>query len=539
MADSVNYSISWPPNGTHAIEEARVEIDRIIQELKERRNSLSPLLQLPVELVQRIVFFMGEGMQPVPGSYPVPASRPWLQVTHVCRALRAAALADHSLWNVIGCHEGRWVDEFARRSSDLPLSLTLIATDAPTIRLQKHGLKALSNHIHHASQVHIEDVIPRLCNQIVTPIISKSAPRLRNFVLFSGTEMNIPSLYQLPHPLFADGAPNLSNISLAGVVVFDNTFRPDLHSLTEISLYRIIFRSSDVSDRPALLSVLAGLPLLRKLVVRWCDLATDFGTSSHTPPLLMEDLEFLEIADEIPSRVNLLLGSIFPPRTTLKIELVETADDVLSQEELLERAWKFWDSVKSRTGTQNGLSVALYDEEHGDESNGPHSIMLTRHPDPDNCYLELLVQHLHDEDTQAIIGCLTGRFQIEEVEAYDERDVALLDRHGLFRTCSRIVLDLWDPFALSRLLKSDIPGTNLKHLIVRDDDSMQSFEELTRWLRSRHKQNRGLERIEIEVEGEANPVAKAHIEEWRTFVPNVHLGPPHRKTYGLSRSNFS
>ncbi|KAI0266525.1 hypothetical protein BC834DRAFT_783046, partial [Gloeopeniophorella convolvens] len=100
--------------------------------MRTRRNALSLVGRLPPELLSRIFAFHAAN-QPIARdpiyNYddPNPPSMAqvelgWITVTHVCRAWRAVALADPSLWRTIVFDLGaEWAGEMLARSRAAPI----------------------------------------------------------------------------------------------------------------------------------------------------------------------------------------------------------------------------------------------------------------------------------------------------------------------------------------------------------------------------------------------------------------------------------
>lgn len=531
MSSEPTEAAPWPPKGRKALRKARNQLDRQIQELKTKRNTLSPFLRLPVELILNIIRLVSESSHLAPSSYPAPSSRPWLPITHVCRHLRDVAIAEHTLWNRIGCHEGAWVDELVRRSGNSPLHLSLFGFEAPHIKRQRNSVEVLAKHIHKASHIHIEDVMPAIAQKGLSPLLADTAPCLRSLAFHYGAEA-MPAYYHFPSSLFRNGAPHLSDISLSAVMLHANVFSAALPSLTTLSLYRVTFKSKSPENRPVLIKVLSGIPALQNLTIKWCDLQTDFA-EPLMPKLHIEDLEYLEIADGTPYRIHLLLGSISLPSQNLKLEFQESEGDAGLLAQLLSRATAFWSSVerRERAGT-NGLSVAFFDESDGGAAGSPHSMMLVRHPDL-ACSLELQVHNLDVADTRVILNALTDR-AIEEIEVYDQRDLFAVEQNGVLGKCERLVLDVWDTAdALAWFVARPAVCASLTHLIIRDDKLKHDLGVLNKWFKARPRAHHKLERLEIECAGEPGKKLADLMGKWRKTVSVVELCCLRRRSYDL------
>ncbi|KAA1473249.1 hypothetical protein DENSPDRAFT_744651, partial [Dentipellis sp. KUC8613] len=86
--------------------------------LRTRYNSLSLISSLPPEVLSNIFWYR------MLASPPSRNGLGWIEVTHVCRHWRDAALQDHSLWSDITSILGpRWIHRMLDRAQFTPLSI--------------------------------------------------------------------------------------------------------------------------------------------------------------------------------------------------------------------------------------------------------------------------------------------------------------------------------------------------------------------------------------------------------------------------------
>src|ERR1700691_418192 len=90
--------------------------------LRTRRNSMSSVSKLPVEILSKIFSIRVSDALDSAGALE---ERHPFQFTHVCRYWRTVAINDPSLWTHIYTCQGPWVVEMLKRSKSLPLTLEI------------------------------------------------------------------------------------------------------------------------------------------------------------------------------------------------------------------------------------------------------------------------------------------------------------------------------------------------------------------------------------------------------------------------------
>jgi hypothetical protein len=526
-----------------AVAEAQAQIDQQILELKARRNSLSPFMQLPIELIQRIISLHKHDDRT---SRVVPLNRPthsWVSITHVCRHLRAAALADHSLWTNVNCYETHWADELVRRSGELPLQLStnfrqVRKAQGPALQEEHKCLQFLTKHFRRADFLFIDhfevDLSPSGSR---LSFLADTAPMLRSLDFYSHGDTN--SLPHLSYTLFGGHAPNLFTLTLSNCVIYHETFAHHLCSLTTLKLIGVEFDMSKFEEPFPLFSMLSALPSLQKLSIRGVNYAelAEYGFLPRKTPLQMEQLEYFEIDPCSPHEALLILESMSPPKKGLRIDFDEVYLDepwVRSPTllRLLDYVCNFWNDVTKRESLSTKLALGI---DGGRKRNDYKGFILTHCP-PSSCYLEFLGDELFrgEPEMEEIFTYLSRRIVFTEFEGVSLKDVEIAYETGLLSTCRKVTLEqAKDQYIntnpLEDLIAYDLTGGNMKHLVIRADKPEPYLEDLSSWLKVLRLNNPALERIDIETDDGRVRESSWQLPKWRAFIPAVNVRPAMRR----------
>jgi hypothetical protein len=104
------------------------------RQLRVRRNALTPLCRLPVEILRRILGRVVRSFHERLTDHPIDlAHRPWYEVGYpvgwmrvmsACSHIRSQMIASHSFWTYIDIdRQPRWIKLCLKRCGSLPLSL--------------------------------------------------------------------------------------------------------------------------------------------------------------------------------------------------------------------------------------------------------------------------------------------------------------------------------------------------------------------------------------------------------------------------------
>jgi hypothetical protein len=191
------------PQTLAAIDEEIAILETRLLGLKSRRNSLVPILRLPVEVIGRIIrqTQLLKFRQPDTdaGFLEFRLSRHWRNLMVACRALRVVALAVPELWMFIdtGCPNVDYPAMCTARAKDAPFVLSYNShrdRDGPT-QTQKHDLVVNFSRAY-AVCLTLEE------NDLVQTLLQIPAPRLNTLQIETHVMHKIPpALSALSHQL--------------------------------------------------------------------------------------------------------------------------------------------------------------------------------------------------------------------------------------------------------------------------------------------------------------------------------------------------
>lgn len=300
------------------VSEARTAIDqdieaheRVILELKARRNALAPVLKLPPELLHRIFAYIQEDSERLPEqsrthlpTHPgLTALRAWNVVTQVCNRWRQIALNASTLWTKPPIESKPWTIEMLKRSKTAGLTLDL-TSDTPSTNNAAMGhikhIKTLKIHYESANQL-----------KLLFMGLSDDAPQLENLSItvnvrqgFGMRDREIGRF--LLQPSTFRGTKALRRLTLSGVdVKWESAL---FHGLTHLSLRNL---SSECKPTwKQLMEMLEQMPDLQALDL---DRAFPSATSSSASPLHLPQLKELAVYS-ILTEVHSFFSHITFPR---------------------------------------------------------------------------------------------------------------------------------------------------------------------------------------------------------------------------------
>ncbi|KAF8655947.1 hypothetical protein AX16_002854 [Volvariella volvacea WC 439] len=135
----VDYGLSGVAGATQArIDEEIARLESRILQLRRRRNSLSPISQLPVEVLLRVIKnLVPDNLLCING--PI-RPQSWIQFTHVCHLWRMVSISDPFLWTRlhVAAMSISWIKAFILRSKSAPLTIIAYAyPQAPISHIQE------------------------------------------------------------------------------------------------------------------------------------------------------------------------------------------------------------------------------------------------------------------------------------------------------------------------------------------------------------------------------------------------------------------
>jgi hypothetical protein len=299
----------------------------------------APIFSLPTELLARIIFHTVE-LDP-PGAPPIPTRhraasvadlRPpsrarrntilfgppsrlgWIQVTHVCRQWRDAALAYSGLWATIPLAlGGQWARAALERakSAELVIHHTFYPGTAGSAFLTQTDF--LPNEIHRVRKLELGGALDAVSS--VLKRLSTSAPVLEILAIQADREIGPnDSPLTLPRQLFGGSVFALRDLSLDNCL--PSTTPYDLSKLQHLSL---CLRSPkrDLGSTQDPFALLRDMPMLETLTLKHC---LSGHSDPHDDPFELPCLRRLEIVDTSGAIARFLRIVSFPRPTTLDIQ---------------------------------------------------------------------------------------------------------------------------------------------------------------------------------------------------------------------------
>ena len=183
--------------------------DRVVQQLKSRRNTIVPVSRLPPEILVE-VFSLLPFVADDPKCVPY---LEWIFVTHVCRRWREIALQSPYLWNHINFTK-LTLDGFTEILARAKMSpLHVEAKITPRSKARFNALRRqLEAHIFHTRHLSISGEFQTLLERLVSPapaLVSLSLTRPSHPFSSSQLECII-----IPDSLFNGTAPKLTRLEL-------------------------------------------------------------------------------------------------------------------------------------------------------------------------------------------------------------------------------------------------------------------------------------------------------------------------------------
>ncbi|KAI0299114.1 hypothetical protein B0F90DRAFT_1818232 [Multifurca ochricompacta] len=272
----------------------------------------SPIaLQLPVELLQKIFFFLAE-LHPSSSDrrHYLPPCPHWIPITHVCRYWRSAALGLHEIWSFITPGLSiSWAQAMMERSAPLSVHVNIRVTTMSTDGL--HPLAA-SELLFAASRISTLRILGLRADVLrVLDRLRSPSPLLESLDL---SIVDSGLVVDLPETLFGGKAPHLRRLTFAADTCI-RTPRWLLNGITDFTT------GADIS-LSELIEALRAMPQLEFLRVQHCRAVWDeedtTGGPTHAPPpprVTLPNLSLISFRDTTPRRFVMLSSRIDAPKT--------------------------------------------------------------------------------------------------------------------------------------------------------------------------------------------------------------------------------
>ncbi|KAG1831107.1 hypothetical protein EV424DRAFT_1534614 [Suillus variegatus] len=329
--------------------EARInQLTGAVQELKETRNSLTPLFKLPVELVVVVLSLLVVGDEP--DAYSL------VSCSQVCRRMRQICLEYPSLWrdamNMSACP--KFMEMILQRSAPLPFSIAIDFAQWNTEDLQMPNcatnLSLIVSALHRLNDFHIH-----ASPSIVSALLSRfphRAPALETLYLGVSRMMgDSDHVLQVPDTLMMLDAPLLRKLCLYGCI-----FSWDKFAFTNLVELRVVGFPDEVKPSlTAVLSVLSNLPLLQTLVMREVLLKLDNIPEQHAEPVQLPCLQSLCI--HCPAMdCAIFLDAV----ATKELKVLDLVCQDTTQYPTAAEMTKFYSSLRVKTRAMDVRSVSMH-----------------------------------------------------------------------------------------------------------------------------------------------------------------------------------
>ena len=253
-------------------------LEESIRALKSRRNELSPIARLPVEILCNIFSLIEDNSIFYLGRSP----KSWINFSHVSRHWRSSALNAPELWTKIPLGYPRWAQEMLIRSKKAKLT---IRSNFSLDELNPQIIKTVRSCLHEMNRVEEINltVFPGLILEEVFWDLPKSAPQLHTLCIdsfhYSGTAFSIDKN-------FLYDTERLQCVELINCKISWDSLL--LTGLTRLTLEDSLQANSSIID---FLHALQRMPALTHLCLK--DSIPDDSESSSTYPVV--DLPCLRI----------------------------------------------------------------------------------------------------------------------------------------------------------------------------------------------------------------------------------------------------
>ncbi|TFY72538.1 hypothetical protein EVG20_g467 [Dentipellis fragilis] len=232
-------------------------------------------------------------------------------LSHVCSRWRAVCLGDHRLWTTISLDiTGRWRSEFAARSGNLPLDVSVhLRPIQGGIDIGKDiGAQMVMQHIHHIRCLEFQGRVDEL-RPFASSLVKKAAPKLETLHIYytvPETTYDAVRQYRIPVDIFANTAPHLHSLKLAWVRL-PHSLPPAFENLKEIETES----SLSALDVWKLLPSTTYIRTLRFTMVD--SLQTDISFSRTTPVNAPELTTFVVYDISVDKLVQMLSNFLVAP----------------------------------------------------------------------------------------------------------------------------------------------------------------------------------------------------------------------------------
>ncbi|TFK23070.1 hypothetical protein FA15DRAFT_621556 [Coprinopsis marcescibilis] len=304
------------------IDSCIAEFEQKIRDLRTQRNELSPISQLPAEIICRIFLFC-EQIMPWRGSN---GQGHWFQLTQVCRYWRAVSLGCAQLWSHIYVNSSPWTKAMVERSKHTPISIeswsgnlnsAAEASLHDILKTHTYRLKSLS--LSASSSNSLEKLVAQL---------RQPAPILHSLTVTNQGYNGV--VLEIPVDLFGEGAPSLRQLSLKGSQLSWSS--PWLTGLTRLEYSTDTHGRRSQPETPPtpqqFLQALENMPALTHLDL---EMNVSNFASTNLEPITLSSLQHLHLKGALSGIAGVLRHLSFPSTTTLNLNGSISSTELSSQ----------------------------------------------------------------------------------------------------------------------------------------------------------------------------------------------------------------
>lgn len=324
------------------------ELTGAVQELKETRNSLTPLFKLPVELVIIVLSLLVAGDEP--------DARSLVSCSQVCRRMRQICLEYPCLWrdamNMSACP--KLMAMILQRSAPLPFSIAIDFAqwnaEDPQMPNCATNLGLVASALHRLDNFHIH-ASPSVVSAVISQFPHR-APTLETLYLGVSRMMgDSDHILQVPDALMMLDAPLLRKLCLYGCI-----FSWDKFTFTKLVELRVVGFPNEVKPSlTAVLLVLSNLPFLQTLVMREVLLKLDNTLEQHAEPVQLPCLQSLCIHCPAVDCAIFLDAIATKELRVLDLVCQDTAQNTTAAEMI-----KFYSALQVKTRAMDVRSVSMH-----------------------------------------------------------------------------------------------------------------------------------------------------------------------------------
>ena len=350
-------STSDPLDATRSIIDRDIaHLEERIRTLKSRRNELSPMSRVPVEILCKIFSLVEDNSTVYLGQSP----ESWTNFSQVSQHWRSSALSAPELWTKIPLSYPRWAQEMLKRSKMAKLTirsnLSLEASNPKTIET----IRSCLNEMNRVEEINLTSIQALKLEEIFRDL-PKSAPQLHTLCIGVGgfSYYSTGTGFSIPEDFLCD-TDRLRRVELTKYKIsWDSRL---LTGLTRLTLEDSLNANSSITQ---FLHALQQMPALTDLHLK-DSIPNDSNSPSTYPVVDLPCLRVLRISSVVGPLTTVLRHINFPHSAMLNLTCKENQSTQIDFSNFLSvLATKFLSSLVIRS-----LSLRVPDDMVGPQTHG-------------------------------------------------------------------------------------------------------------------------------------------------------------------------